>query len=78
MFSGQIRPKTGAPCLFPEEMEADIALYMKHCGFLRIPCTRQILRQDIVHFIQYKNLKFPKMPEDGPGTRNYAIILYLQ
>ena len=55
-------------------MEEDIALFMKHCIFLRIPRTRQILREDILHFVQYKNLNVPKMPEDGPGNIEMKFI----
>ena len=53
--------------MFPDEMEADIALFMKHCSLLRIPRTRDMLRQDIVHYVLYNELSFPKMCEDGPG-----------
>ena len=67
MFSGQVRPRTGAPCLFPCHMEEDIALYMKHCQFLHIPRTRQLLRDDILHFVQYKQLNIPRMADEGPG-----------
>ena len=70
MFGGQIRPKIGSPCLFPRHMEEDIALYMKHCMFLCIPKTKQRLKEDILHFVQYKQLNIPRMPEDGPGNEN--------
>ena len=68
-YQGQVRPKIGAPKLFPAQIEEDIALFVKHCSLLRIPCTRQILKEDILHFVQYKNLNIPKLSEDGPGNR---------
>ena len=67
MYSGEVRPKTGSPCMFPRHMEEDIALFMKHCEFLRVPRTKQLMKEDILHFVQYKNLKISRMPEDGPG-----------
>ena len=70
MFGGELRPKIGALCLFPTHMEEDIALFMKHCQFLRIPRTKQKLKEDILHFVQYKELKIPRMPEDGPGEKH--------
>ena len=39
-YQGEIRPKTGSPYLFPKGVEEDIALFMKHCMFLRIPRTK--------------------------------------
>ena len=67
MFQGQMRPKIGCPTVFPPEIEADFALYLKHCALLRIPCSRKLFKGDVLHFTQYKELTFPKMPEDGPG-----------
>ena len=67
MFQGKIWPKTGSPCMFPEEIEADFALYMKHCSFLRIPKSKQKLKEDIWHFVKYKGIDIRRMPEDGPG-----------
>ena len=67
MYDGQMRPKTGAPGLFPEELEADLALFMKHCSFLRIPRSRKLLKADILHYTKVKQLTFDKMAEDGPG-----------
>ena len=55
-------------------MEEDIALFMKHCIFLRIPKTRQKLREDILHFVQYKQLQTPRMAEDGPGKLKATFI----
>ena len=70
MYKGQIRPTTGCPCLFPPEMEEDIALFMKHCTFLHIPRSKQILKEDILHFVQYKGMNIQRMAEDGPGSIN--------
>ena len=67
MFHGQMRPKTGSPGIFPQEIEADFVLYLKHCSFLRIPRKHVRFRGDILHFTQYKELRFPKMGEEGPG-----------
>ena len=67
MYNQEIRPKTGAPAIFSDEIEADFALYLKHCSLLRIPRTRSQFREDILHFTQYKQLTFPKIGEDGPG-----------
>ena len=69
MLSGQVQPKTGAPHLFPPKMEEDIALFMKHCTFLRIPRTKKLLQDDILHYIQYKQIQAPRMAEDGPGKK---------
>ena len=69
MYGGEIRPKIGSPHMFPRHMEEDIALFMKHCTYLRIPKTKQNLKEDILYFVQYKQLDFPRMPEDGPGIR---------
>ena len=63
-----MRPKTGAPRMFCTEMEGNFTLFMKHCCLLRIPRTREMLRKDIVHFTQYKNMTVDKMGEDGPGN----------
>ena len=71
MYQGQVRPKTGAPSIFPQEMEQDLALYMKHCDLLRIPKTRQELKADIRHYVNYHNLYFPKLEENGPGQCVY-------
>ena len=67
MFGGELRPNIGAPCLFPTHMEEDIAHFMKHCQFLRVPRTKKQLKEDILHFVQYKQLNIPRMAEDGPG-----------
>ena len=65
-YSGEIRPKVGSPTLFTPEVEADIALYMKHCTFLRIPRSRQLLKEDILHYVQFKGLTIKNLSEDGP------------
>ena len=75
MFSAEVRPKTGSPTLFSAETEGDIALYMKHCSLLRIPRSRKLLKQDICHFVQYKNLKIPNLAEGGPGNNSYNVIV---
>ena len=67
MFEGQIRPKTGCPTMFPTEMEADFALYMKHCCLLRVPRTRTLMKEDVLHYVQYKNLKIKNLADEGPG-----------
>ena len=67
LYQGEIKPKTGAPGIFPEELEADLALFMKHCELLRIPRTRSHLKEDIWHYIDYHKLEFKKLTEDGPG-----------
>ena len=59
MYNQEIRPKTGAPAIFSDEIEADFALYLKHCSFLRVPHTRQVFQKDILHFVQYKQLQVP-------------------
>ena len=69
-FNGQVRPKTGAPPLFSKELEGDFALFMKHCLLLHIPQTRSMLKEDILHYVQYKNLDIAKLGEDGPGEIN--------
>ena len=76
MFQGQIRPKTGLPTMFPKEMEADFALYMKHCCFLRVPRTRALMKEEILHYVQHKNIKIPKLADEGPGTLPFQIILF--
>ena len=67
MYKGNIRPKLGAPGIFPAQLEADLALYMKHCDLLRIPRTRQELKEDIMHYVKYYNLTFNRLQDDGPG-----------
>ena len=67
MYEGKMHPKIGAPKLFSNEMEEDLALFLKHCQYLRIPRTRQIVKEDILHFVKYKKLDVPKLGEDGPG-----------
>ena len=52
--------------MFSKEVEEDIALFLKHCTFLRVPRTKTMLRDDILHYVQYKQLDVPRMPEDGP------------
>ena len=66
-YEGQIRPKTGAPGIFPQELEADFALYLKQCDMLRIPKTKQEFKEDIWHYVNYHNLTFKQLQEDGPG-----------
>ena len=66
-YQGQLRPKTGFPGIFSEELEADFALFLKHCLFLRIPRSKSRFKQDIAHYIDYNNLTFPKLHEEGPG-----------
>ena len=75
LYGGNIRPKTGAPRMFEEELEGLFALYMKHCSLLRVPCTRTLLREDILHYVQYKSLTVDKMPEDGPGKVHRILML---
>ena len=76
-YQGQVRPKVGAPKLFSDQMEEDLALYMKHCQYLRIPHTKQMLKDEIVHFVQYKNLNISKLQDEGPGmisvTGHYVV-----
>ena len=67
MYEGQIRPKTGAPGIFPTELECDLALFLKHCKLLRIPRTRQQFREDIWHYVDFHDLTFKKLQDDGPG-----------
>ena len=65
--------------MFPHEMEADMALFMKHCSFLQVPRTKEMLKKDVVHFVKYKNLDFPRMPDDGPGKKsnfNFSDIAF--
>ena len=73
MYNQEIRPKTGAPAIFSDEIEADFALFLKHCLFLRVPRTRQVFQKDILHFVQYKQLQVPKMGEEGQG--NYTLMV---
>ena len=67
MFEGKIRPKVGSPSIFSPELEEDFALFIKHCDLLRIPRTRPIFRQDVVHYVENKELTIPRMSENGPG-----------
>ena len=84
MYQGAVRPKVGVPKLFPEHIEEDIALFMKHCALLRVPQTRQMLKEDILHYVQYKELTIPKLAEEGPGmslcikNHNTLICVYCQ
>ena len=66
-YGGQIRPKTGAPTLFSKLLKEDFALYTKHCSLLHIPWSRQLLKDDIMHYVLYADLKIDKLSEDGPG-----------
>ena len=75
MFHGEVQPKTGSPCMFSAEKESDIALFMKHCQFLRIPRTKQMLKDDIWHFVKFKQLHVPTMPEDRPDKIFYNSII---
>ena len=74
MYGGDVRPKTGAPSIFPEDLESEIALFVSHCRLLRIPRSRSILRDDIVHYVQYAKLNFPKMHPNGPGDCNEVTV----
>ena len=67
-IKGQSRLKTGFPGIFPEDLEADFTLFIKHCQFLRIPRSKTRFKQDIVHYVEFNNLEFKKMQEDGPGN----------
>ena len=67
MYEGEVRPKTGAPTIFNEETEADIALFACHCRLLRIPQSRPILRSDLAHFVQNSPQLNIRMAKDGPG-----------
>ena len=78
MYGGKVRPKTGAPGIFPPDMEEDLALYMKHCDLLRIPKTRKNLQFDIRHYVNYHNLQYQKLEEDGPGEGPYFFFLILR
>ena len=74
MYGGQLRPKTGAPSLFPYEMECDLALFMKHCCLLRIPRTRNKLKEDIMNYVNRKNMNIPKLLEGGPGECRFYFF----
>ena len=76
-YGGQIRPKTGAPGIFPEDLEADFALFLKHCQFLRIPRSKIQFKEDIRHYVEYNDLDFPKMQDEGPGEIKIPVNLYL-
>ena len=67
MYNGEVRPKTGAPTIFPEHLEADIALFASHCRLMRIPRSTTILRKDIQHFVMYSPQYATRMSHDGPG-----------
>ena len=66
-YGGELRPKMGAPTMLSDEFEEDIALFVKHMEFLRVPVQKDHLREDIVHYCNENKLKYPKMPKDGPG-----------
>ena len=70
-YGGKIRPKTGGPPIFPYELESDFALFMKHCQLLRIPRSRQDLKNDIWHYVDHYGLTYKKLQEDGPGRTIY-------
>ena len=70
MYGGDLRPKTGAPSLFSEEFEAEIALFVAHCRLLRIPRSRKLLKEDIAHYVAYGKFHIPKLQPTGPGTIN--------
>ena len=76
MYQGQVRPKIGALKLFPDAMEEDLAIFMKHCKFLRIPQMRQMLKEEILHFVQYKDMTVPKLGDDGPGIASFVLLYY--
>ena len=67
MYEGQVRLKIGSPGIFPDELECEFALYLKHCDLLRIPKTRADFKKDILEYVNYHNLTFKQMHEDGPG-----------
>ena len=69
-FQGQVRPKTGAPTMFSEEFEEDIALFVKHMELLRVPVVKEKLKEDIVHYITMHRMNCPRMPDDGPGMNS--------
>ena len=75
-FQGQMRPKMGAPKMMDEEMEGDIALFVKHMELLRIPVTREKLKMDIVHFCKEHRRTFPRMPIDGPGELMHKCSMF--
>ena len=69
MYGGQLRPKTGSPGIFTEELESEFALFLKHCQLLRIPRTRKKFKEDIMHYVNYYQLTFNRLQEDGPGLK---------
>ena len=73
MYKGQVRPKIGSPGIFPDELESEFALYLKHCDLLRIPKTRQEFRQDIQHYVKLHDLTFKLLTEDGPGEAQWHL-----
>ena len=75
-YKGEIRPKMGAPSMFPIDLERDLALFLKHCDLLRIPRTKSEFRQDIHHYVKFYNLTFKKLTDDGPGT-NFCMFTVL-
>ena len=72
-YEGQIRPKMGAPTVLSEELEADLALFVKHMQLLRVPIVREKLKQDIVHYCRNHRLNFPRLPVDGPGELSSTL-----
>ena len=54
--------------MFSSELEEEFALFMKHCDLLRIPRSRADLKEDIVHYVNVKQLSIKKLQDDGPGS----------
>ena len=71
-YHGAVRPKIGAPSMFPISLERDFALFLKHCDLLRLPGSKNDLKADIQHYVNYYNLTFKKLTEDGPGKLHYC------
>ena len=58
----------GAPRMLSDEIEGDIALFVKHMQLLRVPVGKEKLKADIAHFYAHHNLQCDKMGNDGPGN----------
>ena len=65
----------GAPRMFSEELEADIALFVKHMQLLRVPVSKEKLKADIAHFLSAHRMKITKMGKEGPGEFCFASTL---
>ena len=76
-YHGAVRPKIGAPSMFPISLERDFALFLKHCDLLRVPRTKTDLKTDIHHYVNYYKLDFAKLTHDGPGKLQSSLNLNL-